>query len=119
APEEEKVKLAQAVKPFKSEPLAQRLRSTTTSDLPEAPTIGGPAPAASNVNLGSLVGNATAPAPAPAPAPATPPAPMAAPPAAQKKASVGGNVQQAQLVKRRDPEYPRLARSSGAGGVVE
>ena len=31
----------------------------------------------------------------------------------------GGQVQQAQLLKRRDPEYPRLARNSGAGGVVE
>jgi TonB family protein len=112
APEEEKVKLAQAVKPFKSEPLAQRLRPATTSELPDAPMVGA-APSSAAVNLNSL----TAPGgSAPAPAAGAPPAaPQAAPSALAK----GGQVQQAQLLKRRDPEYPRLARNSGAGGLVE
>jgi protein TonB len=107
APEEEKVALAQAVKPFQK-PLAQRLRPSSPSEITDAPVLGAPMAAAPNVNLGNLVGSHTPAAPAPAP-----------PPVAEKKAVVGGQVQQAQLIKRRDPEYPRLARSSGAGGVVE
>jgi protein TonB len=104
APVEEKVALAQAVKPFQKEPLATRLRTGGSSDLPDVPMIGAPRTAAPNVSVGNL----SAPAPAAAP-----------PPAAEKKPTIGGQVQQAQILKRKDPEYPRLARNSGAGGLVE
>jgi TonB family protein len=109
SPGEEKVTLAQAVKPFQK-PLAQRLRPSAPAEIADAPVLNAPVSAAPNVNLGNLVGS-TAPA---APAPAPPP-----PPVAERKPPVGGQVQQAQLIKRRDPEYPRLARTSGAAGVVE
>ena len=112
APEEEKVSLAQAVKPFQK-PLAERLRASAASESSDAPVLGAPVGSAPSVNLGNLVGSSAPVAPAPAPAP-PPPAP-----AAEKKGVVGGQVQQAQLLTRRDPDYPRLARSSGAGGVVE
>jgi protein TonB len=107
SPEEDKVTLAQAVKPFQK-PLAQRLRPSSLSEIADAPVVGGPVSAAPSVNLGNLVGSHAPTAPAPAP-----------PPVAEKKTVIGGQVQQAQLIKRRDPEYPRLARSSGAAGVVE
>jgi protein TonB len=110
APEEQKVSLAQAVKPFQK-PLAERLRASNPSEVADTPVLGAPVAAAPNVNLGNLVGSQAPAAPAPAPPPP--------PPAAEKKSVIGGQVQQAQLLSRRDPEYPRLARSSGAGGVVE
>jgi protein TonB len=106
-PQEEKVTLAQAVKPFQKANLADRLRPATNSELPDAPALGAPAPAAASVNLGSLVGTQAAPLPQ------TPAAPSDAKPAS------GGKVQQAQLIRRKDPEYPKLARDSGASGVVE
>ncbi len=113
APEEEKVALAQAVKPFKAESLAQRLHAAASADMPDAPAIGAPA-ATNNVNLGNLMPTQAAPAPVAA-TPAA--APSAAQPATQK--NVGGQIQQAVLLRRKDPEYPKLARESGASGVVE
>jgi protein TonB len=109
APEEEKVTLAQAVKPFQK-PLAQRLRPSSPGEITDAPVLNAPVSAAPSVNLGNLVGSNAPTAPTPAPGP---------PPAAEKRTVVGGQVQQAQLLKRRDPEYPRLARTSGAAGIVE
>ena len=120
-PKEEKVALAQAVKPFHAESLAQRLRATKPEELPDAPGPVGvaPVPSVSAVNLGGIVGSTVAPPPAaPKAAPAPPPA-VAAPAAAEKKAVPGGQIQAAELLRRRDPEYPKLARESGASGVVE
>jgi protein TonB len=108
---EEKVKLAQAVKPFQKESLAGRLRASAPAEAADAPMLGAPVPSATpapNVNLGGL---SAAPPPAPAPAQSAP--------AASAKPQVGGQVQQAQLLRRRDPEFPKLARDSGAGGMVE
>ncbi len=117
---EEKVALAQAVKPFKAESLAQRLRATSPSEMPDAPVLNAPA-ASSSVSLGNLMSTQSAPPPsAPPVAPAvSAPAPAPAAPAPAQKASVGGQIQQAVLLKRRDPDYPKLARDSGAKGIVE
>jgi TonB family protein len=107
--DDQKVALAQAVRPFRAESLAQRLRATPSTDMPDTPAIGVPA-ASSNVNLGNLISTQAAPLP--------PPSAPAAAPAIEKK-NVGGQIQQAVILKRVDPQYPRLALNSGAGGVVE
>jgi protein TonB len=52
-----------------------------------------------------------------------PVAPQAATPAtsapADKKLTTGGQIQQAVLITKKDPEYPKLARDTGAKGVVQ
>jgi TonB family protein len=120
AAEEEKVEkpvaLAQAMKPFRADSLAQRLRPANNVETPaaEAPALSTRLPAATpSVNLGSIV-STQAPLPAPsAPAPSAPAVPAAG---AEKR---GGQIVQAQLIRKRDPEYPKIARDSGASGVVE
>src|SRR6185369_17481127 len=53
-------------------------------------------------------------------APVAPQAATSAPAApADKKLTTGGQIQQAVLVSRKDPEYPKLARDTGAKGVVQ
>jgi protein TonB len=57
-------------------------------------------------------------------APVAPAKPGAAPapaaPAPDKKAAAqGGQLVQAQLISKKDPEYPKLARETGAKGIVE
>jgi protein TonB len=111
-PEEEKVRLSTAVKPFSTDSLARRLRPARPSDgaAPDVPSAMA-VPKVSDVNLGGI--GSTAPAPPPsAPAPASAPEKKAAAPS-------GGQIQQAELVYRKAPEYPKLARDSGASGVVE
>jgi protein TonB len=100
------------VKPFKMEPLAQRLRPATQGDLPEAPALGDAAPS-QPLNLGSV---------APAPPVVSAPAPLAAaaaPPEKKAAAAQGGHVQPGQLILRKEPDYPRLARQTGVKGAVE
>src|SRR5579883_2041559 len=118
---EEKVALAQPLKPFHAESLAQRLRPTRPEEVPDAPAVSAtPMPKVSDVNLGGIVATPAAPPPVPAPAAATPAAAsVSAPKAADKKPTPGGKIQQAQLVRRKDPEYPKIARESGVSGVVE
>ncbi len=60
------------------------------------------------MNLNSVTAAPVAPAPLPAPPPA---APKATPKA-------GGQIQQAVLISKKDPEYPKLARQTGAKGAV-
>jgi periplasmic protein TonB len=110
-PKEEKVALAQALKPFRADSLAQRLRPTRPEEAPDAPVSAAPVPTVAAVNLGGIVGSTVAPPPS---APKSTPAPAPAP-----KMAPGGQIQQAELVRRRDPEYPKLARESGASGIVE
>jgi protein TonB len=109
AQEEEKVRLATAVKPFSTDSLARRLRPTRPSESAGAPDVPSvvAVPKVGDVNLGGL--GSTAPAPPPSA------------PTSERKASVpsGGQIQQAELVFRKAPEYPKLARDSGASGVVE
>ena len=59
------------------------------------------------MNLGGLMPGAVAP---------LPPAPKAEP---AKKTITGGQVQPAQLIRRVNPDFPKLARDAGASGSVE
>jgi protein TonB len=98
-----------APKAFNAASLSQRLRPaspTEIASLDAAPT----SPAGVNVNP-SLSGMPFGSTPAPvAPAPLT---------AAAKKATVsGGKVAPAQLVYRKEPEFPTAARQLGAHGTV-
>lgn len=96
------------LKPFNSASLAQRLRPVSPTDLPEAPPVVRSTPAAS-ASLAGIVGS-TAAVPAPPKAAVTSPAPAP---------KVGGQLVAARVISRVDPEYPRLARQAGAGGLVE
>ena len=62
------------------------------------------------------------PAPPPVAAPAAPPSARATPPATpatQEAIRVGGNVQEAKIIRRVDPVYPAIARQARVRGVVE
>jgi protein TonB len=111
-PEEEKVRLSAAVKPFSTDSLAKRLRPSRPADAsaPDVPSVVA-VPKMNDVNLGGLGGTTAAPLPIPsAPAPA---------PEKKGSAGSGGQIQQAELVYRKAPDYPKLARDSGASGIVE
>ena len=107
-------------KQFNTESLSQRIHPVRPTDLPDAPEVGG---------RGSGVVSATVPVGVNAmPAPqltAAPPAPVAAPQSTPARAAStartnanGEKVQQAQLISKKDPEYPQIARQSGAQGEV-
>ena len=97
------------LKPFNSASLAQRLRAVSPTDLPdEAPPVVKASPAVS----GSLAGIVSTQTAVPAPPKPVPQAPVPAP-------KVGGQLIAARVITRVDPEYPRLARQAGAGGIVE
>jgi protein TonB len=98
-----------APKAFNSESLAQRLRPASPTEIADASLGAAPAsPAGVNVNanLNMPFGNAPAPV---APAP---------PPTAKKLSASGGKVAQAQLLYRKEPEYPTAARQMNAHGQV-
>ena len=107
-----------ALKPFHAEPLAQRLRPASNSDLPEAPTVSaGAAPSSvPGVNLNAVLQGPAAPRPA-APVAAAPPAPVST---SDVKAAgkSGGQIQSATLLYKKDPEYPKIAKQTGAKGQV-
>jgi protein TonB len=116
-PEETPKAPERALKPFQApSPLSQRLHPANPSDLPDAPSLGGvtssSAPAAvTGFNMNSV----TSPV-----APPKPGNPTASAPAVDKKAATtGGQIQQAVLISKKDPEYPKLARETGAKGIVE
>ncbi|MEO8593806.1 MAG: TonB family protein [Candidatus Solibacter sp.] len=112
-PVAEQPKPVTALKAFKSESLSQRLRPAAPSDLPDAPTVS----AATSSNASAIPGVGTAPI-ASMPAPAAP-APAATTPVANGAAPrTGGQIQQAVLVFRKDAEYPKIAKQTGAKGVV-
>jgi len=110
---------ARPLKPFRADTLSERLHPgpAASADLPDAPSMGGIS--TPGVALPTIGGNPIAPPPpapvAPAPAKSAP----ATPPAAQKAAATGGQIQAAVLIRRKEPDYPRLARETGAKGVVE
>jgi periplasmic protein TonB len=109
-PAEETAKAPERVlRPFRTEALSQRLRPTPAADLPDAPSLGGTAGAGSTSISGLNMNPAAPPPPAPAPA-------SAATPAAAPKA--GGNIRQAVLIHKKDPDYPKIARDAGAKGTV-
>ncbi|HWQ53453.1 MAG TPA: energy transducer TonB [Bryobacteraceae bacterium] len=88
--------------------LGQRLRPATSSELAEPPSLDRTASVSGNVP--GLPGLSQAPA-----------APMAPPPAraAAAPARVGGQVQEATLISRRDPIYPPLAKQARVQGTVQ
>ena len=100
------------LKQFKAESLSQRLRPAAPTDMPDAPTAnaGGPTTAAiPGVNMNPVLPAAPPAAPAAS-------APAAAAPAEAKRS--GGNIQQAVLVYRKEAEYPKIAKQTGAKGTV-
>ena len=100
-------------KVFQTESLSQRLRAPAPTDIPEAPSVGTAAAPGSNTSLPFNTSAAT-PAPvAPAPLPANTKSG-----ADTKAAKSGGQIQQAQLIYRKDAEYPKIAKQTGARGVV-
>jgi protein TonB len=98
---------AAPLKQFQTESLAQRLRPAAPTDMPDAPTVSsGARPNASaipGVNMNAL-----------APAPLAPSAPTAGSPALRS----GGQIQAAVLIYRKDAEYPKIAKQTGAKGTV-
>jgi protein TonB len=109
-------------KQFDTKSLAQRLRPPTPTEIAEAPALGGANAGAATPQSLNL-GNSVAPPP-PAPArQATPPVPAPAPSQtttqSDSKSLSGGQIQQAVLLSKKEPEYPKIARDSGAKGQVE
>lgn len=108
---------AVALKPFNTASLSQRLRPVRSDEiaLPDAPTVGGESVAASDaaLKLTSVTGVA------PPPAPRKAEAPVASAPKPAPGLPTGGDVQSAQLIYRKSPEYPKIARDAGARGSVE
>jgi TonB family protein len=98
------------LKPFDASSLAQRLRPAQPADLAEVPSPAAGGSLTPKVNAeGSLPFSVTVP-----PAPAVP---SVAAPASPPTAS--SQIQPAQLISRKEPEYPVTARQMGAKGVVE
>jgi len=105
-------KPAANLKPFNTASLAQRLRPASPADLPDdAPAIGHAAAPAGSASLPGMEASQIVPPPPPKPA-----VPVPTPPPAVK---VGGQLVSARVLSKVDPEYPKLARQAGAGGVVE
>jgi protein TonB len=94
----------QALKPFVAESAApsQRLRPARPSDLPDAPGL------AQNEQTAVVLPGANLAAPA-APAVTPPPA---------SPAKIGGQIQQAEVTSRVNPEYPMAARQAHVQGAV-
>jgi TonB family protein len=112
APAEETKAAVVATKAFDASSLVQRLRPASQTDLLDAPSISTTTTPAVPTTLTGLNLNGTPAAPS-APAPAAP-ANTAKAPAPQ-----GGQIRQAELISRKEPEYPKLARQMGVKGVVE
>jgi protein TonB len=96
------------LKQFHAESLSQRLRPATPADLPEAPGL--TAVAAPPAIPVAVPGLNTAPA-----LPTALPRPSA-PTAASPKS--GGQLQQAQLISSKAPDYPLVAKQAHVQGVV-
>ena len=97
------------LKAFQAESLSQRLRPAAASaDLPEEPGVSSAVASAQipGVTLGGVTQGPRAPALPPAPAPSVP------------SVQSGGIIQQAVLVLRKEPEYPKIAKQTGAKGLV-
>ena len=102
------------LKPFQAESLSQRLRPAAPTDMPDAPTVSaGDRPTTSAIPGVNV--NAVAPAPVCARLAGPPPA---AGSAADTKPKSGGQIQQAVLIYRKDAEYPKIAKQTGAKGTV-
>ena len=98
------------LKQFKAESLGQRLRPAAPTDMPDAPTVSAGVRPATSAIPGVNV-NAVALSP-------FVPAPPSATPATDSKPKSGGQIQQAVLIYRKDAEYPKIAKQTGAKGTV-
>jgi protein TonB len=108
---------AAPLKRFNAESLSQRLRPVRSADMPDAPEVGRGGEA---VSVSVPVGVSSMPPPVLGSAPA-PAAPQSAPAKSANTAQAGlngGQVQPARLISRTDPEYPQIAKQSGAQGEV-
>ena len=101
------------LKQFKAESLGLRLRPAAPTDMPDAPTVG-----AGDRPTTSAIPGFNVNAVAPAPFMLASPAPPSATPAADSKPRSGGQIQQAVLIYRKDAEYPKIAKQTGAKGTV-
>ena len=107
------------LKPFNADSLSQRLRPVRSTDMPDAPEVGRGGEAVSAVPV--PVGVSAMPPPLlpfASPAAAAPQNTPAQAANAARTGPNGGRVQQAQLVFHKDPEYPQIAKQSGAQGEV-
>ena len=107
------------LKPFRPDSISQRLRPLNTADLPDAPTLAGVGVAPTAVLGVNLSGGVQAPAAPQMPAPPPPAAPATTQQSAPAVAKSGGQIQQATLIYKRDPEYPKIAKQTGAKGQVK
>jgi TonB family protein len=104
-------------KPFNTDSLSQRLRPVRPTDMPDAPEVGRGGEAVSvpvPVGVNAMPPLLTSASPVAA-------APQSTPAQAANAAATspnGGQVQQAQLIFHKDPEYPPIAKTSGAQGEV-
>ncbi|HLK68112.1 MAG TPA: energy transducer TonB [Bryobacteraceae bacterium] len=121
APEDAPKTPERPLKAFQAPTLSARLHPTNPADLPDAPSLSSGAPAGPSSVTGLNMNSVSAPvAPKPAtPAPAPPAATTTSSTPTATKSTPGGNLVQAQLVSKKDPEYPKLARETGAKGIVE
>jgi TonB family protein len=106
------------LKPFNAESLSQRLRPVRSTEMPEAPEVGRGGEA---VSAAVPVGVSSMPSPVLMSAPPAVTAPQSTPAQTANAARTnpnGGRVQAAQVVFRKDPEYPQIAKQSGAQGEV-
>src|SRR5450759_662903 len=101
------------LKQFQAESLGQRLRPAAPTDMPDAPTA-----SAGNRSTSSAIPGVNVNAVAPAPFVPASPAPPAASSPADSKPKSGGQIQQAVLIYRKDAEYPKIAKQTGAKGTV-
>ena len=104
APAPAPIQEGKQVKAFHPESLSQRLRPARSSDLPEAPGLAASAPIASALPGMNLISGM--PLPPAAPAPVIP------------QTKQGGQIKQAELIFRKNPEYPTVARQARVQGIV-
>jgi protein TonB len=107
--------LAPPTRQFDSESLVKRLRPAAPTDIPEAPALANTVvPGSSAADLSAIAAPPSAIAP-PVPVQSIPVPAKPAPPPEVK----GGVVHPAEVVSRKEAEYPKLARQTGTTGTVE
>jgi protein TonB len=111
---EEPARPVVARRAFAAESLSSRIRPATSADIPDAPIVGGVTAPIPGVNLGNLGATPSAPGPAPA----APSSSSSSPGSDPKNVKQGGQIQQAVLIARKEPEYPKIAKQTGAKGMV-
>jgi protein TonB len=105
-------------KPFNADSLSQRLRPVRPTDMPDAPEVGRGGEAVSAavaVGMNSMPPLLTSASPAPAAASQSAPVQAASTARTNTRSE---QIQQAQLVSRKNPEYPALAKQAAAHGEV-